>query len=250
MKIVFPVQVYQKLRMYVDNIESEVSGFGRVEIIDDVVRIEDIKIFNQTVSGADTKLEGKDIAKFILSLPKDERVKWKLWWHSHADMETFFSGIDTATISDFDSEMPEDNWMVSMVTNHKGDYKTRIDMFAPFRYTIDDVEFEVDYNDEKLLEQIKAEIAEKVTEPAPYVATYPLTKNFQFQNDDNFSNWNKKKRKNGSRNGEKITKVKGYTLENGIMVREVKGVGLEDEEESQDYLNENAPQIPPDDYGD
>jgi len=168
MKVIIPIKLYQKLRHYVENTELEISGLGKVrsEYIngETIFYVEDIRIFKQKVSGANTVLNRTDLGKFFSDLlSKGEKMSdWKLWWHSHNRMGAFFSGIDTATIEEWDSEMDSHNYIISLVTNHKGDNLCRVDLFAPFRYEFDQVEFEVDLGDKEMKEEIIKEIKEKV----------------------------------------------------------------------------------------
>lgn len=166
MKIIFPVREFQKLRAYVMGTKSEISGLGKIEILNsDEILIEEIKIFRQIVSGAETVIDRKALAKFYddLMIKGDDLSKWKLWWHSHCDMEAFFSGTDTKTIEDFDNEMPVDNWMLSIVTNHSGKLIPRIDIFQPIRCTVTEIDWDITFEDRELESEVLDEITEKVT---------------------------------------------------------------------------------------
>ena len=165
MKLVFPVDQYKKLRAYVDSIKYEISGLGKVSIVDDDILVEDIRIFEQKVTGGNTILNKDALAKFYDDLMKaDEDLgKWKLWWHSHANMEASWSSVDEATIEDFDNQMPKDNWIVSLVTNRSAKTLIRVDIFQPIRVTIEDIDWTLSFEDKKLAEKIQDEITEKVT---------------------------------------------------------------------------------------
>ncbi len=231
MKIIFPVEVYKRLRMYVDNVKSEISGFGLVNFIDGNVVVTDIKIFEQTVSDADTHLDAASIGKFILGLPKKDRARLKLWWHSHADMGVFFSGVDTATIDDFDNQTEENNWMVSLVTNHAGDTKTRMDSYFPFRATKEDIDFEIGFTDARLLKTIKEEIEAKVLQPVrPAIIT--VGKDAGLNGFD--PNWGKKKRNGGGErtNGRGKEAIHIYGADGHVLSESI----FETEEEYQEYL--------------
>lgn len=165
MKIVFPVDLYKKLKAYINGINYEISGLGKIRVIGKDIHVVDLRIFKQTVTGASTKIDQRALSEFYNQLidEGEDLSAWKLWWHSHADMDAFFSSIDVATIDDFDTEMKEDNWMLSVVGNHKGDFQMRVDIYAPIRCTIPDLDYEISYDDEKLEDKIFDEITEKVT---------------------------------------------------------------------------------------
>jgi hypothetical protein len=92
----------------------------------------------------------------------DDLVKWRMWWHSHGKMGVFWSGQDIATIEDFDTEMPDNNWLLSFETNHEAKVLTRIDIFEPIHCTLKDIPWDLDLANYGLMEEIKDEVTEKV----------------------------------------------------------------------------------------
>lgn len=174
MKLIFPVKLYQKLRHYVEGTDLEITGMGKIrkEVTEDGdtdFYVEDIKIFKQKVSSANTHLDGVAVGKFFNEiLKKGEKMSdWKLTWHSHNTMGAFFSYTDQQTVESWDLEQEDHNWMISLVTNHKGENIVRVDLFAPFRHTFNDITFEVDFGDKEMKEEIIKEIKEKVFDDDP-----------------------------------------------------------------------------------
>jgi len=163
MKILFSKQAFEKLRAYITGIEYEISGFGKVEKKDGDLYVTDVKIFQQVVSGGHTEMDRKALALFWDELLKahEDTGLWKLWWHSHVFMSALFSGTDLDTISEFDAEVPEDNWMMSIVANKLGKMLCRIDVFEPIRCTINDVPWEIEVGEEVVID-VKKEIEEQV----------------------------------------------------------------------------------------
>jgi len=170
MKVIFPVAVYQKLRAYVDNTRYEISGLGKVSRSNDSLIIEDVRIFKQHVNAAETVLSHRELAAFYDEIITEEGdlSNWKLWWHSHATFDTFFSATDVTTIKDFDSEMYQDNWMLSIVTNHNRDLQARLDVFYPFHITLDNLDWDILYEDRAVKLNVLDEIAEKVIPSVNY----------------------------------------------------------------------------------
>jgi hypothetical protein len=164
MKIIFKPAAFKKFRAYVNGIELEISGFGKVEKVDGNLVVTDVKIFPQVVSAGHTEMDARSLAAFWdeLMVAGEDIGKWKLWWHSHVYMTAAFSGTDTDTIDEFDSEMPEENWMLSIVTNKLGNLLARIDVFQPIRCIINNVAWEVEQTDEEITVDVQSEIAEKV----------------------------------------------------------------------------------------
>jgi len=164
MKIIIPVKVYQKLRSYVNGTPYEISGLGKISLVEDRITIEDIRIFEQYVTTGETVLDRRALGKFYDEIIKEEGdlLNWKLWWHSHADFGVFFSGIDESTIEDFDNETERDNWHLSIVSNHKAEMLARLDIFSPVRCTISEIDWEISFEDKVVQYATLDEIAEKV----------------------------------------------------------------------------------------
>ncbi len=170
MKLIFPIKQYQKLRTYVNATEYEISGLGKVKKDGENFVIEEVRLFRQKATMGNTILDKRDLGKFYDELVRngEDLRNWKLWFHSHCDMEAFWSSVDVKTIEDFDNEMAQDNWMISLVTNKSGKTLIRIDIFQPIRCTIDDIDFDIDFEDKELEEATLDEITEKVEIYVPF----------------------------------------------------------------------------------
>ena len=172
MKVKIPIKLYRKLRAYVEQTEVEISGMGEIkkttENGEQILSITDIRIFKQQVTSGNTVLDRRALGKFYDDILREGKnmQDWKLWWHSHNTMGSFFSPTDTSTIEDFDLESKQENWILALVTNHDGDDVIRCDIFQPIRATIDVPELEIDYGDKDMRQEVKKEIEEKVSEPS------------------------------------------------------------------------------------
>jgi len=150
----------QSLDLYIDCCGDEISGLGRVEKIGSKFLITEILLLPQECTGSSTDLDEKALDEFILSELEAERNidDMKVWWHSHVHMGAFWSGTDTDTIEKF-----KNGWFISIVGNKKGEYKTRLDLFEPIRYTFDEIPLELAVPPAgELKATIQAEITEKV----------------------------------------------------------------------------------------
>ena len=86
---------YMKLMAYIHLIgKYEISGFGRVQKIDDEYYVTDFDIIKQTVEGAYVESDEDAILDFLRRTPADQREEWILDWHSHVRMSTNPSGTD------------------------------------------------------------------------------------------------------------------------------------------------------------
>jgi hypothetical protein len=117
----------QLLDMYISECPTEISGLGTVEAIGGRLTITGVYLLEQQVTSCETVLPAIVVAKFLGELARRgvDVSKVRLWWHSHADITSYFSSTDTNTIESFGS-VP---WWVSLVGNHAGDYQARIDVY-------------------------------------------------------------------------------------------------------------------------
>jgi len=150
----------QRLDCYIELCSDEVSGLGEVERIGRNFLITSVQIFNQDVTGASTELDKEAVHAFLLALimEKKDPKKFKLWWHSHVSGEAFWSGTDDETADSFDNE-----WMISIVGNNRGDYRVRFDLYDPIRVKIDGIPLR-EYHpiSTALRDEVRAELKEKV----------------------------------------------------------------------------------------
>lgn len=167
-----------KLRAYIANVENEVGGLGQVtyNAEKNLFLITDIYLIEQTVSAASTLLSPEGLMKFYNERtqinPADDYSQYKLWWHSHYNFQTFWSGTDEATIESLDQETPENNWFLSVVGNQAGSMIARLDVYSPFRFTRNNIPiFKEEYPSE-VEEMVKADIEAKV-KTIRVVNTYP-----------------------------------------------------------------------------
>ena len=137
MKLILKSKASLKLKYYVNAIDGEISGLGKINIDKDQnIIVEDVRIFKQKITGSTTDIDSKDIAKFYFELQKNgQAVKdWNLWWHSHDNMGVFWSTKDDSTIEEHAGGGP---FLVSLVTNKKDEYKARLDIYpkdtSPFK---------------------------------------------------------------------------------------------------------------------
>lgn len=142
MKLIIPAAIERKLNAYVQAVDGEIAGMGKIEMRDDGnLWVMDLAIYDQEVTAGTADLDSASLAMFQTELirkgesPKD----WYLWWHSHNNFSSFFSKTDTDTM---DSSTEFDH-LVSLVVNKKRERKCRLDTHRPFRLTIPEVNVEV-----------------------------------------------------------------------------------------------------------
>ncbi|MBI5611373.1 MAG: hypothetical protein HY902_21050 [Deltaproteobacteria bacterium] len=101
------------------------------------LRVHGAELFDQVNTAASTELDQAALAKFLCRHDKPEAVR--AWIHSHGDLGVFWSEQDEACIAGLANE----SFLVSIVVNKRHQAKCRLDVFAPVRLTVDEVELEV-----------------------------------------------------------------------------------------------------------
>lgn len=160
MKIILPAHIKSKIDEYVHGVDTEISGFGAIECVGDDIRVTEIALFHQTVSGVDTEITPESQARFLNALVKagKDPSKWLFWWHSHVNMGVFWSATDrTAMHIDNNTGKP---FLVSVVFNKKGERLGCIDVYKPLKHTIDNVPV---VDEIVISEETRADIGAKVT---------------------------------------------------------------------------------------
>jgi proteasome lid subunit RPN8/RPN11 len=136
---------------YVKIAKGEMSLIGIVDEItnDDGIitrlNIREVFLPKQKNSGASTDIDDDSLHEIIHELiqrKNGDANKIRCWIHSHADMNCFWSNIDTGTIKKWAPETVEyPTYVISLVVNKKKEYRLRLDVFMPAtKYTAESVE--------------------------------------------------------------------------------------------------------------
>jgi hypothetical protein len=129
MKITIGLEASKKLKNFVDLTPGEISGLGKSHKTEDGnIFVDDIILLKQTCSGATTDLDddAMALAGFKMMEDGESLEEWNVWWHSHANMNVFWSTTDDNTIQ---SHIGIQTHLVSIVTNKKEEFKARLDIF-------------------------------------------------------------------------------------------------------------------------
>lgn len=126
MKCYIENKAWQKMQYYIQNIDAEISGLGKTYVKDGDIYVTDLTIFKQEVTGVNTDLSQDNRALFQNELKKkgEDVSKWNLWWHSHVNMNVFWSGTDDKAVENDMGKIP---YLLSIVSNKKKEIKTRVD---------------------------------------------------------------------------------------------------------------------------
>ena len=152
------------LQAYVAECTGEVSGFGRIRVVPAWNRliIEDLCIAGQQSSPAHTEISSDDLALFLdetLDRGEDTGL-WRLYWHSHGDLDVFWSGEDIATMG---TGLLQTSWWVSLVTNRAGDFKACLILREPLVLRLHDLPVVLPLDPASALSaQVRDEVRRKV----------------------------------------------------------------------------------------
>jgi|SRR5690625_1852362 len=135
-------RAYSKIQQWVQLCPKEISGYGTVKIVDDHFVVTDAFLLEQEVTSVTTEIDALATAHLMdeLSDREEELGELRLWWHSHVDMDVFWSATDEEAIR----TIRGNPYLVSSVFNKKGEVRTRVDSFStPYQLKQDNIEIEI-----------------------------------------------------------------------------------------------------------
>ena len=153
-------EVEERMRHYTRLVRGEVSGLGLVEEFDGGFLVTDLFLPKQQCNASSTMLCEEAVATLLLELDRSGRdpAQLKFWFHSHGSLPVFWSNKDQECIED----LANGDFLLSLVTNKRGDMLARLDIYKPARVTVDDVLVSVRSRGESLLETCRKEILDRV----------------------------------------------------------------------------------------
>ena len=160
-KVLLTKEAEKQLRVWTQAAEGEYSCFGVTELDADSGAIIVQKFFLpvQTCTEVHTAPHREAMGALMTELVREgySMENLRCWAHSHADMDCFWSSEDTDSIE----EMCNDDWLLSIVVNKTAHFRARLDLYQPWRVTVDKiwVGFLASIERDKELE---AELKEKV----------------------------------------------------------------------------------------
>jgi len=152
--------------------DYEVSGLGLVEeTLDRAGRlagylVTEVFLPAQVNGRTSTELEPASIASLMLEVEEatgaSERLRF--WWHYHP------GGIGlmwSSTDDDCVEELRNGAWFLSTVFNPQMECRTRLDLFAPVRVTLDELPTRIQLPDQGIADECAALFRERVTRHVP-----------------------------------------------------------------------------------
>lgn len=112
-------KTYAKIMHWIEKATGEVSGLGKVIVDGNEMLVTDAILLDQENTAASTELEADAITKAMYEM-REVEGHLNFWWHSHANMDVFWSGTDKDTIL----QLGEKGWVLASVFNKKREVKT------------------------------------------------------------------------------------------------------------------------------
>lgn len=119
-KVYIKPEVHAEIMYHVHKSDVEVSGLGRVERTSTgALVVTKVYLLEQENSSATTDITEDAISKLMYET-REDKGDLNFWWHSHVNMDTFWSGTDMSTIEQFG----KNGYLLSTVFNKKGSHRT------------------------------------------------------------------------------------------------------------------------------
>lgn len=127
-ELMINTKALSKIFSYTNAVETEVGGLLVIGKHEGKPIVEDALLFEQTASYGDMELNAEKLAIEIQAMAiKEPRKIEKLcaWWHSHNEMDTFWSTTDDACFRNF---LNVGSIAYGIVVNKQGSIQTRVDV--------------------------------------------------------------------------------------------------------------------------
>lgn len=153
--------VFQKIMYWVRLARGECSGLGKIVFDKDgTIRVTSAVLLKQQNGSTSTEIDPQAIGKAMFEL-RNEPGFLNFWWHSHVNMNVFWSGTDRDTIREIGSQ----GFVLATVFNKKCETKsafyTKATEVLPELF-LDDLDTTVErFLPDSLRDQWKAEFDEK-----------------------------------------------------------------------------------------
>lgn len=172
------VDAWRKILRYARaSVPNEINGFAYMTLFEGnffLLDAPDVVIIQQEVSPGSADNDDSVYAKLLYQQRHRPDPEPRMQWHSHVNGPAYFSDTDMGTISNFGEAGA--TWMLSLVTNVRGEVEARLDLYRPFWIgtPIDVVLY--DNSDPEADETIRQDIEALVTVLKPPLLTRLLGK--------------------------------------------------------------------------
>ena len=120
-QVVIDNAVNLKLQHWIRKAPGEVSGLGKVVIEGGVFRVVEAVLIKQENTSASTDMDPAAVGRTMYEL-RDTPGLLNFWWHSHSNMDVFWSGTDIDTIR----QIGQHGFLISTVFNKRGEKRSAL----------------------------------------------------------------------------------------------------------------------------
>jgi len=182
---------YSKIMHWVHQAgDYEVSGFGKVLRSGTHLHVIDAFLLKQRNTEGSTVLDAADTARAMYRT-REEPGDFNFWWHSHANMEAFWSKTDYDAIK----ELGGNGWLLATVFNARRETQTALYVNQPVEFLTEHLRLEVihpilDSDTQAFLNQ---QYKENVTHIVPVKRTE--NRDWEYQEKWSAKRWEKRMRR-------------------------------------------------------
>lgn len=167
--------VDDKIRYLTHKYPDEISAFLTGEIKDGVIIVDGLLFPHQDVSTGSVEVEPKNLIKLRKEYG-DECMRIIGHWHSHHNMGAFWSATDDEFIKSYSRTKDTSIFFVSSTSSK---IKMMVVNNKPFKVTLDNLKYDIEWDSGKFEADLKKMIDEKVTKKTFVTNTYS---NFGWEN--------------------------------------------------------------------
>lgn len=158
-KIEIKKEVEDKINWLTKNYSDEIAAFLTGEIKDNTLLIDGLLFYHQDVSSGSVEVEPKNLVKLRKEYG-NECIRIIGHWHSHNTMGAFWSHTDHTFINQYSKTKEICLFLVSSANSK---HRIMLTLNKPFQIRLDNLNYEVPFEDVKLETDLRKVIAEKVT---------------------------------------------------------------------------------------
>ncbi len=123
--LTWSAKAHEKMRELVDNRDTEIGWYGVCERVGDRVKVTDILVYPQRVTGSTFETDDIEMLNWFDSLPMDVVNHIRLHGHSHVNMQVYPSLTDLNFEDQILGELGLDDYYIFMITNKREEVRYR-----------------------------------------------------------------------------------------------------------------------------
>ncbi len=157
----FTNDAYLKMKSLVNGCKDEIAWHGTVTKCANHYLVDDILVYPQTVTGTTVNTDQTEYSMWLMQQPDEIFPRIRLQGHSHVNMQTSPSGVDTAWYEAILEQIKDNDFYIFLILNKSGDLNVWIhDLAQNIIFEKADITIGVRLSDNSLLNVWSAETME------------------------------------------------------------------------------------------